>query len=299
MAKAASHLNMGQPALSQAIANLEAIAGVKLITRTTRSLKLTQAGEVFYKDAQRVLDTNKRLIKNISLWSNSSQGKISILAIPSIAHFELPGIVKKYRAIYPDVSIEVHDNTDIQLRHMLDAGEGDFAFISKTRQDTDLKYLPILKDPLRWIGLKSDPLAAKKKIELKDMQNRQLIVLRQGAIREMIEPLLLKIKSSLPMIEVDQQSTLIGMVAAGLGISFLPSLSCQSWANPETTHRSLGFGDFHRIIQITRYVDQDLMPCVTEFIKLYMRSIQDSKFNSKEGVELIPVGETEIAKFLN
>jgi len=131
------------------------------------------------------------------------------------------------------------------------------------------------------------------------MQNRQLIVLRQGAIREMIEPLLLKIKSSLPMIEVDQQSTLIGMVAAGLGISFLPSLSCQSWANPETTHRSLGFGDFHRIIQITRYVDQDLMPCVTEFIKLYMRSIQDSKFNSKEGVELIPVGETEIAKFLN
>jgi len=163
MAKAASHLNMGQPALSQAIANLEAIAGVKLITRTTRSLKLTQAGEVFYKDAQRVLDTNKRLIKNISLWSNSSQGKISILAIPSIAHFELPGIVKKYRAIYPDVSIEVHDNTDIQLRHMLDAGEGDFAFISKTRQDTDLKYLPILKDPLRWIGLKSDPLAAKKK----------------------------------------------------------------------------------------------------------------------------------------
>jgi DNA-binding transcriptional LysR family regulator len=62
MAKAAIQLHMGQPALSQAIANLEGIAGVKLITRTTRSLKLTPAGEVFYKDAQRVLDTNKRLM---------------------------------------------------------------------------------------------------------------------------------------------------------------------------------------------------------------------------------------------
>jgi DNA-binding transcriptional LysR family regulator len=182
---------------------------------------------------------------------------------------------------------------------MLDAGVGDFAFISKTSKDTDLKYLPILKDPLRWIGLKSDPLAGKKKIEFKDLQDRQLIVLRQGAIREMVEPLILKIKSSLPMIEVDQQSTLIGMVAAGLGISFLPSLSCQSWANPETTHRALDFGDFHRIIQITRYVDQDLMPCVTEFIRLYLREIQDSKFNSKDGVELIPVGDKAIANFLN
>jgi len=238
-------------------------------------------------------------MKNIALWSNSAQGKISILAIPSIAHFQLPEIVKKYRAIYPDVAIEVHDNTDLQLRHMLDAGEGDFAFISKTSKDTDLKYLPILKDPLRWIGLKSDPLAAKKKIELKDVQDRQLIVLRQGAIREMVEPLLLKIKSALPMIEVDQQSTLIGMVAAGLGISFLPSLSCQSWGNPETTHRALGFGDFHRIIQITRYKDQDLMPCVTEFIRLYLREIQDSKFNSKDGVELIPVTEAAMTKFLN
>lgn len=182
---------------------------------------------------------------------------------------------------------------------MLDAGEGDFAFISKTSKDTDLKYLPILKDPLRWIGLKSDPLATKKKIELKDVQDRQLIVLRQGAIREMVEPLLLKIKSTLPMIEVDQQSTLTGMVATGLGISFLPSLSCQSWANPETTHRSLGFEDFHRIIQITRYVDQDLMPCVTEFIRLYLHEIQDSKFNSKDGVELIPVTDAAITKFLS
>jgi len=299
MAKAAIQLQMGQPALSQAIANLEDIGGVKLITRTTRSLKLTPAGEVFYKDAQRVLDTNKRLMKNITLWSSSAEGKISILAIPSIAHFQLPEIVKKYRATFPDVTIEVHDNTDLQLRQMLNAGEGDFAFISKTSKDTDLKYLPIFKDPLRWIGLKSDPMARKKKIELKDVQDRQLIVLRQGAIREMVDPLLLKIKSTLQMIEVGQQSTLIGMVAAGLGISFLPNLSCQSWANPETTHRSLGFGDFHRIIQIARYVDQDLMPCVKEFIRLYLQEIQRSKFNSKDGVELIPVTEATLMQFLN
>jgi DNA-binding transcriptional LysR family regulator len=98
---------------------------------------------------------------------------------------------------------------------------------------------------------------------------------------------------------VDQQSTLIGMVAAGLGISFLPSLSCQSWANPGTTHKALGFGDFHRIIQMTRYVEQDLMPCVTEFIQLYLRNIQDSKHNAKDGVELIPVTETAMSKFLH
>jgi len=42
-----------------------------------------------------------------------------------------------------------------------------------------------------------------------------------------------------------------------------------------------------------------LMPCATEFIRLYLREIQDSKFNSKDGVELISVTEAAMTKFLN
>ena len=85
MAKAAAKLHMGQPALSQAIANLERLSGVKLLSRTTRSLLPTAAGEAFYKGAQRVLESNARLLKDVQMWSSAQQGSVCVLSIPSIA----------------------------------------------------------------------------------------------------------------------------------------------------------------------------------------------------------------------
>jgi len=299
MVKAASQMHMGQPAFSQAITNLEAIAGVKLMTRSTRSLKLTPAGLVFFRDAQRVLDMNKRLLHCTRQWANGQQGSVCVLSIPSVAHLLLPMVVKSYGDLHPEVGIQVHDHPDPQLRLLMDSGEGDFAIFSNAQKGENLKNLPILKDRLRWVGCCSTPLAQQQKIYLKDLQRQQFIVMRRGAIRDMVNPLLDKIKSPVPLIEVDQQSTLVGMIAAGLGMTFLPSLSCQSSIHTQTTHRALAFSDFHRAIQITRSTARDVMPCASDFVRLFISQLQAGHFQLQEGVESSPLKDVDVDIFLS
>ena len=299
MVKAASQLHMGQPAFSQAISNLEAIAGVKLMTRTTRSLQLTHAGEVFFRDAQRVLEMNRRLLHNTRQWAGGHQGSVSVLSIPSVAHLLLPTVVKNYADLYPDVEILVHDHPDPQLRMLMQSGEGDFAIFSNAQAGENLKNLPILKDRLRWFGNSTAPLAQCPRICLKDLQRQQFIVMRRGAIRDMVNPLLDKIKSPVPLIEVDQQSTLVGMIVAGLGMTFLPSLSCQSSIHAQITHRALDFGDFHRSIQITRSTARDLMPCTNAFLRLLIAQLQAGRFKLEEGVEFLPMRDSDLDIFLS
>ena len=299
MAKAAHLLNMGQPAFSQAIANLESLAGIKLMTRTTRSLQLTPAGEVFFRDAQRVLEMNKRLLHNTRQSASGQQGSVCVLSIPSVAHLLLPMVVKTYGVLHPAVNIQVHDHPDPQLRALMQSGEGDFAIFSNLQTGENLKNLPILKDRVRWVGSSSNPLAQAPKIRLKDLQRQQFIVMRRGAIREMVNPLLDKIKSPVPLIEVDQQSTLVGMIEAGLGMTFLPSLSCQSSTHKKTTNKTLDFGDFHRTIQITRSTSRDVMPCVSAFLRLFIKHLQAGQFQLHEGVELSPLSDTDVDSFLS
>ena len=299
MVKAASLLHMGQPAFSQAISNLEAIAGVKLMTRSTRSLQLTPAGLVFFRDAQRVLEMNKRLMLNTRQWTNGQQGSVCVLSIPSVAHLLLPMVVKSYVDMHPEVEIQVHDHPDPQLRLLMESGEGDFAIFSNAHQAENLKNLHILNDRLRWVGCSTDLLAQQQQISLKDLKRQQFIVMRRGAIRNMVNPLLDKIKGPVPLIEVDQMSTLVGMVAAGLGMTFLPSLSCQSSTHAQTTHRALTFGDFHRAIHITRSIDRDLMPCTIDFLRLFISQSQNGHFPLQEGVESSFLSDADIDIFLS
>jgi DNA-binding transcriptional LysR family regulator len=142
-------------------------------------------------------------------------------------------------------------------------------------------------------------LAQQQQISLKDLKRQQFIVMRRGAIREMVNPLLDKINSPVPLIEVDQLSTLIGMVAAGLGMTFLPSLSCQSSTHAQTTHRTLAFGDFHRAIHITRSTERDLMPCTSDFLRLFIAQLQNGHFQLQEGVESTFLRDEDVGLFLS
>jgi LysR family carnitine catabolism transcriptional activator len=297
MVKAAGELHLGQPALSQAIAKLEEVTGFRLFDRTTRSLSLTPAGKVFYDNARSVLEQNQRMLADIQQWAHAQQGSISLMSIPSVAQCLLPSTVRDFSLSHPDVKLQVHDLPDRQLSGQIRIGQGDIAIQTKGFEDEHCRSLPLLNDPLRWVGIGSHPLASKKNINPSDWTNETLIVLRKGSVfREMMEPLLRDQLSGVKTIEVEQQSTLLSMVSCGLGVALLPALCCPT--SSKIIHRSWQSGSIARSILLTRPAGRALMPAPREFVRFMLDQLAQGLITVPEGVKRNTLRTVAINAFL-
>ena len=299
MVKAARQLHLGQPALSQAIASLEQQAGLKLINRTTRSLSLTQGGEVFYHDALHVLEQNRRLVTNIRQWADAQQGSVCVMSIPSVAQLLLPHIVQLYQAKHPLVTLDVHDLPDPQLASQIQQGQGDVAIQTLGYQHSDAHVLPLLRDPVRWLAPLDHPMAGQERIQPQDMSNDTWILMRKGTVfRDMVEPVLREYPPRHRLIEVDQLSTLISMVSNGMGVSLIPALCCPSQPHAATLHRPWVDSNLSRTIVLTRPRHRELMPAPRQLMNVLLSYLGQHPSVLPAGVESVIPATSERLKFL-
>ena len=295
---AARKLHIGQPALSQALANLEQLVGVRLVERTTRTLALSAAGKEFLIDAQRVLQENERLMQHGEQWAQAQRGRISLLSIPSVAHRLLPSIMRVFGVTHPNVVVDVHDHADPILRQQIERGEGDLAIFTKTQRDAEERTLPFLNDQFRFVCHAGHHLAAGEFVDRAQLAEERLILLRTGTLfRNFADAALKKVRLKYPPIEVDQPATLIGMVEAGLGVSLLPGLSCPPKAL--RTVISLPFvkqGVFREIV-FFHAGSREPMPAVEAFVKTALDFLQHNPEVLPPGVSMRATGPTAVKRF--
>jgi DNA-binding transcriptional LysR family regulator len=208
---AAEAVHLGQPALSQAIAKLEGVVGVRLVERTTRSVRLTPAGAEFLVEARRVLEAYERMMLRGSEWAHLRRGRIALLTVPSMAHRLLPSLVRAFTALHEGVSIELHDHADPVLRQRLERGEGDLAILSQSSAQPSPGMLPFLKDRLRVVLPRGHALAARQVVEAAQLAGERLILLRRGAIfRSYMDAAISGLPLAQEPIEVDQSGAAVG-----------------------------------------------------------------------------------------
>ncbi|GEN99947.1 LysR family transcriptional regulator [Novosphingobium sediminis] len=104
---AARRLNMGQPAVSKAIANLEEYLGVRLLTRTTRAQHLTDAGQRFYERARIVLDEADEAEAAAREAATSLAGRLRLAAPPTYAALHVLPRLSEFLDAHPDLSIDL------------------------------------------------------------------------------------------------------------------------------------------------------------------------------------------------
>ena len=109
MAKAARQLAMSQPAVSEAIANLEHVLGVRLLDRSARGVEATIYGNAMLKRSVAVFDELKQSVRDIEFLSDSTTGRLTIGCPESIAATELPWIAERFFKKYPRVVLQVED----------------------------------------------------------------------------------------------------------------------------------------------------------------------------------------------
>lgn len=244
--RAALRLHMTQPPLSQAIQALEAILGVQLFRRTSRSVALTPAGIALLPEAQRILQQTAALPDLMRRAASGASGRLSLAFVSTADYSVLPPFLREFRATYPGVEIDLREaTTDLQLDDLLQ-GRIDVGLLIPPIPDKaklQLDYLPVLSEPLILAapkGLKA--LRGKQSVTLQALAELPLIIFPRRIAPAFHDAILACYRDAglTPHIgqEAIQMQTIIGLVSAGMGIALVPQ-SVSNLKRPGVDYKAL------------------------------------------------------------
>ena len=225
--KAAVSLRISQPAVSFQISQLEEALGLRLFDRVGREARLTEAGQILYDYARRIGDIEKEATEAMERLASVKAGKLRIGASSTIGAYLLPQLFKDYRKNWPGVELEMTlSNTAIVQQQLLD-GLVDLALVEGRNLDPSLTQLVFREDQLVPVAATSHPLLKMKRVSLTDFLKYPLILREEGSgTRDVILRYLAEKKQAyLGAQTFGSTEAVKGAVAAGLGVSFVSSLT--------------------------------------------------------------------------
>jgi len=223
--EASRRLHVAQPAISQTILDLEGELGVKLLSRNSRGVELTAAGNAFFAEAQGVMlrADGARIAAQ-----RASRGEIGCLRIgflPCAAGPFIPVLIKSYRKEFPNVEVQLHDmNTEQQLK-AFDEGKIDIGFSRPFPKERSKEFGTevVYEDRLEIVLPAGHPLAKKSVVDLKDVSGETFVeYYRRGApalFSEVISTCRKAGFSPKVVLEFGEMSSVILAVESGLGVS--------------------------------------------------------------------------------
>jgi DNA-binding transcriptional LysR family regulator len=240
--RAAERLHMSQPPLSQQIRALEEEIGVQLFTRNQRRVELTAAGAAFLVRAREILAAVEDAARQARRVQRGEVGRLAVGFVGSAMYSFVPELLNAFREEYPDVTLRLHElGTSEQLRQ-LDNGRIDVGFVRLPVARPELRAETVLDEPVIAALPEAHPLAARARLRLSDLEGQPLVLLTRAgapglraALAEAIEALG---GEDVITQEVAEMQTVIGLVAAGAGVSLVPA-SVRALMREGVTYRAL------------------------------------------------------------
>lgn len=223
ISRASELLNYTQSGISHVIAALEQELGIQLFIRSKSGVSLTEKGNRIIPYVRALLQKENALRQAAYEMNHTIAGTLRIGSFSSASAFWMPGIVKYFRARYPEVDIEISDGNYNEIRDWIKKGQVDCGFLSSIVAD-GFHFVPLLKDPLYVVVAKSHPLAKKKSVELKEALRYPLILETPGCDSDI--QLLLESSPVTPSVSYSfrDDSILFSFVEQNLGITISQDL---------------------------------------------------------------------------
>lgn len=225
---AAARLNISQPPLSQQIQLLEQQVGARLLARTNRSVALTPAGKQFLADSWQILSLVDEAAARAARLHQGETGELRI-GFTSSAPFikAVSDTLSSFRQHYPDVHIQTREINTREQISPLNEGSLDLGLMRNTPLPETLAWEVILREPLLAMIHRDHPLAARKAVSLKELAQEPFVFFDPHVGTGLYDEILglMRRYQLIPTItqEVGEAMTIIGLVAAGLGVSILPA----------------------------------------------------------------------------
>jgi DNA-binding transcriptional LysR family regulator len=219
---AANHLCLSQSAVSQAVSQLEKTIGNPLVVRDREGVMPTSAGKVVLDEARIALAAIERMV--VSTTSTLTlTGVLNVGVVQSAAVNLLPKWIRQLRTEHPRVTVKLFEGTDPEVMDWMLAGVVDVGITSRVH--SDLSSLPVYQDDYL-IVLPSDHRLAKRPYLGLEALNGERMLLSGGGCETLIEELLAASGSAPDIIcLVRDNTTLVSMVRAGVGLTIMPELA--------------------------------------------------------------------------
>lgn len=226
--RAAARLNISQPPLSQQIQILEQQVGARLLARTNRSVGLTAAGKQFLADSRQVVSLVNDAAARAERLHLGETGELR-LGFTSSAPFisAVSHTLSTFRRHYPDVHIQTREINTREQIVPLNEGSLDLGLMRNTQLPDTLAWEVILREPLMAMIPRDHPLAAQPSVTLAELAQEPFVFFDPHVGTGLYDDILglMRRYGLTPVItqEVGEAMTIIGLVAAGLGVSILPA----------------------------------------------------------------------------
>jgi len=240
--RAAERLHIAQPPLSRQIQQLEEELGVQLLDRSSRPMKLTNAGSFFYDQAVQVLARLKEIQRATRRIGDGGARWMGIGFVPSILYGFLPTVLQRFTSENANLDISLSELTSVQQAEALKAGRIDVGFGRLAIQDEGLENVVLTEEAMVVVVPAGSPLTAEETLSLKRLSS-EVLVLYPAAPRPSFADQVLR-QFSVRGYEVGRTyetnglQTAIGLVAAGMGVTIVPE-SVQRLRRDDVAYRPL------------------------------------------------------------
>lgn len=225
--RAAEACFVSQSAFSVAIRELESLLGVRLVDRTNRSVTITHLGREVATQARLCLRDLEALVELAHGYRDTLSGKLRLGVIPTIAPFLLPRVLPGLRDAYPRLELLLREETTRDIVDGLHAGELDAVVLALPYDMRNVEVMTLFRDRFRLACREGTVLVDPEHYRFNRLNAESILLLEDGhCLRDhAISACRIRKLDKVSRFSASSLLTLVEMVDADLGITFLPEMA--------------------------------------------------------------------------
>jgi DNA-binding transcriptional LysR family regulator len=269
--RAAARAHVAQPALSQQIRRLEDELGMRLVERTTRQVRLTEAGATLVSRGRRIMAEVDAARADIDAIRGILTGHVRVGTMHTMGPVDVSHALAIFHERHPAIELTVREESSKELAEMLRDDELDLAFLSVTEEieSHGLGLQPLVSEELMVVLPPDHRLCRRQRLRMAELEDEEFISFREGArLRE----LLIEAAASAgfePQIKLESNESerIRRLVARGMGVAVLPRSDARA-SGTDVTAVALTEPSLTREIALAWRRERKQPPAVAEFLDL-------------------------------
>jgi LysR family transcriptional regulator, benzoate and cis,cis-muconate-responsive activator of ben and cat genes len=252
---ATQKLHVSQPAVSRQIRDLEDELGAQLFERTGKSVRLTEAGFLFLKEARAVLERTNEAVRSVRAFAQAGETELHVGYTPALRVQIVSPTLRAFQWEMPKVHVKLHDWSNEKIVTGLRDGRLQLAFTvrpSKRGKSRDLRFEELLREQVRLAVPPTHPFAQRRSVSLADAAKEAFVGLTREDFPDYnanLAAIFAPVKNKPRVIEEhDSMTSVISAIEAGTGVGISVDALSYSFASrvklvrltPEPKPLSLG-----------------------------------------------------------